>query len=126
MAGTKIGKVDGLSRRADWKVGTERDNENQVFIKNNWIRSMQEEVVEGSEVELLEKIKKVRSKDEDIVRVVKEIKKMGVKELQENEWQIEGDLVLKEEKVYALKDKELRAEVVWLYHDILAVGHRGR
>ena len=76
-----MGKADGLSRRADWKVGTERDNENQIFIKNNWIHSMQEVVVEGSEVELLEKIKKVRSKDEDIVRVVKEIKKMGVKEL---------------------------------------------
>jgi len=30
-------KVDGLSRRADWKVGVDRDNENQVVIKDNWI-----------------------------------------------------------------------------------------
>jgi len=28
-------KVDGLSRRADWKVGVDRDNENQVVIKDN-------------------------------------------------------------------------------------------
>jgi len=121
-----MGKADGLSRRVDWKVGIERDNENQVFIKDNWIRSMQEVVVEGPEVELLEKIKKVRSKDEDVVRVVEEMKKTGVKELWENEWQIEGDLVLKEGKVYVPKDEELRAEVVRLHHDVLAVGHRGR
>ena len=76
-----MGKADGLSRRADWKVGVERDNENQVFIKDNWICSMQEVLVEGPEVELLEKIKKVRSKDEDIVRVVEEMKKAGVREL---------------------------------------------
>ena len=27
-------KVDRLSRQLDWKVGTEKDNKNQVFIKN--------------------------------------------------------------------------------------------
>ena len=126
MVGTKMGKVDGLSRRADWKVGTERDNENQVFIKDNWIHSMQEVIVEGPEVELLEKIKKARSKDEDVVRVVEEMKKVGVKKLRRNEWQIEGDLVLKKRKVYILKDEELRAEVVWLHHDVPAVGHGER
>ena len=46
---------------------------------------MYEIVVEGPEVDLLEKIKKVRSKDEDIVRVVEEMKKTRVKELRENE-----------------------------------------
>jgi len=32
--------------------------------------------------------------------------------LQGDEWQIEGELVLKEEKVYVLKDVELRAEII--------------
>jgi len=40
---------------------------------------MYEVVVEGPEVDLLEKIKKVRSKDEDIVRIVEEMKKMGLR-----------------------------------------------
>jgi len=31
----RIGKVDGLSRRPDWKVGIEKNNKNQVFIKDN-------------------------------------------------------------------------------------------
>jgi len=126
VAGTKMGKADGLSRRSDWKVGVDRDNENQIFIKDNWICSMQEVVVEGLEVNIVEKIKKARSKDEDVVRVVEEMKKMGVKELQGNEWQIEGELVLKEGKVYVPKDEELRTEVIWLHHDVLAVGHSGR
>jgi len=29
----KIGKVDRLSKRLDWKVGVEKDNENQKLIK---------------------------------------------------------------------------------------------
>ena len=67
MVETKIGKANRLSKRADWKIGTEKDNENQIFIKDNWICSIQEVIVEKPEVELLEKIKKVRSKNEDVV-----------------------------------------------------------
>ena len=126
VLGIKMGKADGLSKRLDWKVGVERDNENQVFIKDNWICSMQEVVVEGPEVDMLEKIKKARSKDEDVFRIVEEMKKAGVKELRGNEWQIEEDLVLKKGKMYVPKDEELRAEVIWLHHNIPAVGHGKR
>jgi len=83
-------------------------------------------VVEEPEVDLVEKIKKIRSRDEDIIRVVEEMKKVGVKELRGNEWKIEGDIVLKEKKVYVLKDEELRAEVIRLHHDVPAAGHGGR
>jgi len=121
-----MGKADGLSRRADWKVGTDKDNEDQIFIKDQWIHNMYEVVVEGPEVEIVEKIRKARSKDEDVVRVVEEMKKVGVKELRGNEWKIEGDLVLKEGKVYVPKDEELRAEVIQLHHDVPAAGHGGR
>ena len=82
-------------------------------------------MIEGSEVDIIEKMKKARSKDKDVVRIVEEIKKAGVKELQGNEWKIEWDLVLKERKVYVLK-KELRAEIIWLHHDILAAEYGGR
>ena len=75
---------------------------------------------------MLEKIKKARSKDKDVIRVVEEMKKAKVKELQGNEWQIKGDLVLKEEKVYVSKDKELRTEIIWWHHNVPAVGHEGK
>ena len=125
MPGVKIGKVDGLSRRPDWKIGVDKDNEDRVLIKDNWIRNLQEVLIEGPEVGILEKIKKARSKDKDIVRVVEEMKKAKVRELRENEWQIEGDLMLKEGKMYVPRNK-LRAEIIQLYHDMLAAGHRGR
>ena len=120
-----MGKADGLSRRSDWKIGIEKDNEDQVFIKDNWIHNLQEVVIEESKVEMLEKIKKARSKDENIIRVVEEMKRVKVKELLENEWKIEGVLVLKEGKVYVLKNEGLRAEIIWLHHDVPAAGHGG-
>ena len=119
-------KTDGLSRRLDWKVGVERDNEDQVFIKDNWIHSIQEVVIEEPEVEILEKIKKARGKDEEVVRIVKEIKKAGVKVIQGEEWKMEGELVLKEGKIYIPKDEELRTEIIWLHHDVPMAGHGGK
>jgi len=59
VLGTKIGKVDRLSRRLDWKADVEKDNDNQVFIKNCWLCSLHEVVIEGPEVDILEKIKKL-------------------------------------------------------------------
>ena len=40
--------------------------------------------------------------------------------------QIEEDLVLKEEKVYVPKNKELRVEIIQLYHNILVAGYKKR
>ena len=54
------------------------------------------------------------------------MKKAKVKELQENEWQIEEDLVKKKGKVYVPKNEELRAKIIWWHHDVPVAGHRGR
>ena len=74
-------KADGLSRRPDWKVGIEKNNENQIVVKENWLHSRQKVVIEGPEVEKIKKIKKARNKNKDIVRIVEEIKKTNIKEL---------------------------------------------
>jgi len=52
------------------------------------------------------------------------MKKAGVKALRGEEWQIEGDLVLKEGKMYMLKDEALRVEIIQLHYNILVAGHR--
>ena len=67
-----------------------------------------------------------RSKDKEVVRIVGEMKKVGVKVLRGDEWQIEGDLVLKEDKVYVLKNKELGEEIVQLHHNVLVARHGGK
>ena len=35
VLGVRIGKVNRLSRRLDWKIGVKKDNEDQVIIKDN-------------------------------------------------------------------------------------------
>ena len=40
------------------------------------------------------------------------MKKVEVKVLKGDEWQIDEELVLKERKVYILKDEELRVEII--------------
>jgi len=57
---------------------------------------------------IIEKIKKLEVKNNEVVKVVEKMKKIRIKVLRKNEWQIEDELVLKEEKVYILKDKSLR------------------
>jgi len=78
---TKIGKADGLSRRSDWKVEVENDNDNQIIIKDNWLCRLEKVIIEGREVDILEKIKKARSRNKNVVRIVEEMKKVKVKEL---------------------------------------------
>ena len=48
-----------------------------------------------------------------------------VKVLREDKWQVEENLVLKKEKLYILKDKELRVEIIQSYHNVLVVEHEG-
>ena len=50
-------------------------------------------------------------------------KEMIVKVLRNKEWQIEKGLVLKEGRMYVLKDEKLRLEIIWLHHDTPIAGH---
>ena len=113
VAGKSIERADSLSRRVDWVERVERDNKNQVISKKEWleVRTI-EQLVEELEEEIVKKIKKVRDKDEEV------IKKTGVKTLRDEEWQIKEGLVLKERRVYVPKDKKLRVEIIWLYHNM--------
>ena len=82
--------------------------------------------MKGPKVDIVEKIKKAKSKNKEVVRVVKEMKKVGVKVLQGDKWQIEGDIVLREGKVYVLKNKKLRVEIIQLHYNVPVTGHGER
>ena len=83
-----MGKADSLSRRPDWKVGVEKDNEDQRLVKPGWLEvrkiEMVEIIVDG--VDLLEEVKKSKVKDDEIVKAVEEMKRAGVKMLRDEEW----------------------------------------
>jgi len=76
------------------------------------LHSLHEVVIEGLEVDIVEKIKRARDKNKEVVRVIEKMKKAEIRVLRGKEWQLEGDLVLKKEKVYMPKDKELRVEII--------------
>ena len=82
-------------------------------------------LIERAKEEIIEKIKKSEVKNNEMVKVVEEMKKARVKVLRNNKWQIEDDLMLKEGKVYVLRNKSLRLEIIQLHYDILITGYRG-
>jgi len=54
------------------------------------------------------------------------MKKVEVKVLRGDKWQMEEDLVIKKRKVYILKNKELRVKIIQLHYNVLMAGHEGR
>jgi len=126
VPGTKMGKADGLSRRSDWEKGAEGDNEDEVLLKPEWIKSVRvgEVIVEG--VDILERIKRSKARDDEVIKAVEEMKKAGVKMLRDEEWREEDGLMLKEGKVYVPKDEALRVEIIRLHHDTPIGGHGGQ
>ena len=88
------------------------------------MRAVQLEEVVIEEVDILDRIRKSKAVNNEVVRVVEEIKKAGVKVLRDEEWREENGLMLKDGKVYVLRDEELRAEVIQLHHDTPVGGHR--
>jgi len=128
IPGSKMGKANSLSRRPDWEVGVERNNENKMLVKPKWleVRRMErvEIIVEG--VDLLEKVRKSKVKDDEVVKAVEEMKQAGVKMLRDKEWREVDSIIYKEGKVYVPKDNILRAEIIKLHHDTPVGGHGGQ
>jgi len=83
-----------------------------------------EVVIDG--VDILDRIRRSEAKDDEVVKAVEEMKRVGVKVLRDEEWREHEGLMLKEEKVYVLRDKKLRAEVIRLHHDTPVGGHGGQ
>ena len=69
-------------------------------------------LIKGAEEEIIEKIKKLEAKNDEVINVAEEMKKVGVKVLRNNKWKIENKLVLKEGKIYVLKNESLRLEII--------------
>ena len=71
-----------------------------------------EQLIEGPDEGIIKNIKEARDKNEEVIKVVEEMKKAGVKTLRDEEWQIEEGLVLKEGRVYVPKNEKLRVEII--------------
>jgi len=83
----------------------EKDNEEQMLVKKEWLEVKKIRVVEViiEVVDLLDKVRKCEARDDEVI-----------------------GLMLKEEKVYVPKDEKLRMEVIRLHHNMPIRGHGGQ
>jgi len=127
IPGSKMGKVDSLSRRPDWEVGVEKNNKDKMLVKPEWLEARRMEKVEVivEEIDLLQKVRESKVKDNKVVKAVEEMKKAGIKMLRDEEWREVDGVMYKEGKVYMPKDDKLRAEIIRLHYDIPVGGHGG-
>jgi len=82
-----MGKADSLSRRLDWEIGVEKDNEDKMLVKPEWLEVRRTKTVEiiVDGVDLLQEVRKSKVKDNKVVKVVEEMKRAGVKMLRNEE-----------------------------------------
>ena len=122
-----MGKADSLSRRLDQEIKVDKDNENKMLVKPEQLKVRKiekaEVIVEG--VDLLEKVKQSKVKDNEVIKTVEEMKQVEVKMLRDKEWREVDSIMYKEEKVYVPRDGKLRVEIIQLHYNIPVEGHKG-
>ena len=76
ILGSKMEKADRLSRRLDWEIEVEKDNEEQTLVKKEWLEVKRIRVVEViiERIDLLDRVRKCEAKDDEVVKVVEEMK----------------------------------------------------
>jgi len=123
-----MGKADSLSRRPDWEVGVDKDNEDETLVKPEWLEVRKTETVEiiVDGVDLLEEVRKSKVKDNEVVKAVEEMKWARVKILRDEEWREVDSVMYRKGKIYVPKDNKLRAEIIRLHHDMPVGDHGGQ
>ena len=95
-------------------------------MKLEWLKVKRTEKVEIiiEEVDLLEKIRQSKVKNDKVVKTVEEIKQAEVKMLRDEEWREVDGVIYKEKKIYIPKDDKLRVEIIILHHDMPVGEHK--
>ena len=124
--GKSSGKPDALSRRVDHQP-EKQDNTNQILLKPELfkIKATEGVLLEGTDEEFLDRIRKCKERDEAVVKAFKELDgQIGT--VRGTEWKEEGGVVLFNGKIYVPKDLQLRHDIVHAHHDTPIAGHPGR
>jgi len=84
---SKIEKTDSLSKRPNWEIEVDKNNKNKILVKPKWLIVKRTEKIEiiVKEVNLLEKVRWSKMKDNEVIKAVKEIKWVEVKMLRDKE-----------------------------------------
>jgi len=73
---SKMEKADSLSKRPDWEVRVEKDNKDEILVKPEQLKVRKTEKIKVivEEVDLLEKVRQSKVKNDKVVKAVKEMK----------------------------------------------------
>ena len=76
IPGSKMGKMNSLSRRLDWEKSVKRDNENKTLVKSKQLEVRKTKAVEiiVGRVDLLEKVKELSIKDNEVIKAMEKMK----------------------------------------------------
>lgn len=96
--GSLMKKADVLSWRIDYKRGVEEDNKHVTLLKPEYFRvcvlCQGHQLIDGSEKEMLSKIRQCTDINEEVVKAVKEMKGSTKKSIKGDEWVEEQRLIL--------------------------------
>ena len=95
-----------------------------VKLKQLEVRKIEIVEIVVERVDLLEKVRQSKVKDNKVIKVVEEIKQAGIKILRDKEQREVDGIIYKEEKVYVPKNNKLRTEIIRLHYDMLVRDHR--
>jgi len=132
----KLGKTmqveDPLSRRADYEIGTDLDNMNQMLLKPEFFAINALEATHEMPINdkiILKEVKAALLLDE-VTKDYKTLLKSGLREFRKSlqDWNYENGLLLYRGKVYIPHSIEdtLRQQIIKMHHDLPSTGHPGQ
>jgi len=120
---------DPLSRRADYEIGTDLDNMNQVLLKPEFFAINALETTHETPInnEIILKEVKAALLSDEVIKDYKTLLKSGPREFGKSlqDWNYENGLLLYKEKVYIPHSVEdtLQQQTVKMHHDLPSAGH---
>jgi hypothetical protein len=126
-----MGKLDALSRRADYESG-QGDNNNLTLLALELFRihALAGIRLEGNEHNILREVQcslKDDAQEESVAKAAKELRKdKGRGMIKSAKWSESDGLLMFHGKIYVPKDRDLRHCIVEQHHDTRIAGHAGR
>jgi len=132
----KLGKImqaeDPLSRRADYEMGIDLDNINQVLLKPEFFATNALEATHETPINdeiILKKVKAALLSDK-VTKDYKTLLKSSPREFGKflQDWNYENGLLLYREKVYILHSVEdiLQQQIIKMHYNLLSARHPGQ
>ena len=126
-----MGKPDTLSRRADHGEGLRSDNEDITLLLPDvfCIHAIAGLTITGEETSILHDIRhstREANLKEPVAITAHELQRSpSRRSVQSAEWALKDHLLLFRGKIYVLKDKDLRQQIIEQHHDSRVAGHPG-